>query len=105
MRVYPVAGVKAACCGVTVKEQSALGTLAMIACADVKIEGLVLFNLHARTLWLSLCQKKKSKRKGAQELESVICGSRRISFASPSHGVLRLGNYATFLVLEGRNTV
>ena len=57
MRVYPVAGVKAACCGVTVKEQSALGTLAMIACTDVKIEGLELFNLHAMT-WLGLCQRK-----------------------------------------------
>jgi hypothetical protein len=43
MRVYPVDGVKAACCCVTVREQSAMGTLAIIASADVKIEGFVLF--------------------------------------------------------------
>jgi len=54
MRVYPVAGVKAACCGVTVKEQSALGTLAMIACADVKIEGLVLFNKSWKALFVEV---------------------------------------------------
>ena len=49
MRVYPVPGVKAACCCVTVREQSALGTLAMIASADVKIATFVLFILRAVT--------------------------------------------------------
>ena len=93
MRVYPVAGVKAACCGVTVKEQSALGTLAMIACTDVKIEGLELFNLHAMTHYRwAFARKKKKETQSAQELESVIRGSRRISAASPGHGILRLSN-------------
>jgi hypothetical protein len=48
-RVYPVDGVKAACCCVTVREQSAMGTLAIIASAAVKIAGFVLFILHAIT--------------------------------------------------------
>jgi hypothetical protein len=47
MRVYPVAAGKAACCCVTVREQSAMGTLAIIASGDAKIVGLVLFILYA----------------------------------------------------------
>jgi hypothetical protein len=73
MRVYPVDGVKAACCGVTVKEQSALGTLAMIACGDVKIEGLVLFNLHAITHYGWACaRKKKSKSKAHKSWKALF---------------------------------
>lgn len=41
---------------------------------------------------VGLVPEKKIETEGAQELESVIRGSRRISVASPGHGVLRLGN-------------
>ena len=46
MREYPCAGVKAACWIVIVNEQSALGTFATIASAEVKMVGVVLFILN-----------------------------------------------------------
>jgi len=51
-RVYPVPGVKLACCCVTTKEQSALGTLATIASADVKTVGFELFNKSWNALFV-----------------------------------------------------
>jgi hypothetical protein len=96
MRVYPVDGVKAACCCVTVREQSAMGTLAIIASADVKIEGFVLFILHTATQyeWAYARKKLKGRRTKAGMRSPWKVGDQCGKSTSWYSGTGQLGNVA-----------